>query len=220
MSGWPSLEFEPSVAASPIWIRLRDAFTGRMPAGPISVSLERRVGSDWLAFAHRHQISSTGDLAFLNLGRTRDPGAVGSFDVRITVLSRGTIAEAPDGSAAITATVTAWAPGAPAVAPLPTELRLFPSPSYAFPAGTPLLAGRVVDVHGNAIPRARIWAAVTVQNRLLTEEVRSDGDGRFRLPLRWSVGATDIKATLGAQAGSITVSVPGDLSSTHQITLT
>jgi hypothetical protein len=61
---------------------------------------------------------------------------------------------------------------------------------------------------------------VTVQNRLLTEEVRSDGDGRFRLPLRWSAGATDIKATHGAQAGSITVSVPADLASTHQITLT
>jgi hypothetical protein len=214
-----TLTLESMVAASPIWIRLLDTFTGRPPAGPVHVSIERRVGAQWIVFEHRHQVSSTGDLAFVNLGRTRDPEALGTFDVRVTVNSQGTIPEASDGGAAVTQTITAWAPDAPTVPPLPDNLRLFPGPSYAFPSGTQLLAGRVIDTHGNPTPRARVWATATVQNTPLTEEVRSDSDGRFRLPLRWSAGATDIHATHGAQAGSITVVVPADLSSTHQITL-
>jgi hypothetical protein len=77
-----------------------------------------------------------------------------------------------------------------------------------------------MDPAGGPVARARVWANATVQNTPLTEEVRSDGDGRFRLPLRWSVGATDVNASDGAHAGSITVVLPADLSSTHQITLT
>jgi hypothetical protein len=215
-----TLALEPMVAASPIWIRLRDTFTGGPPTGPVSVSLQRRLGVDWLALEHRHQISATGDLAFVDLGRTRDPDAVGTFDVRVIVDSPGTISVASNGDAALTTKVTAWAPGAPIVPLLPDNLRLFPGPSYAFPTRTPLLSGQVLDSHGDPAPRARVWATATVQNRLLTEEVRSGGDGRFRLPLRWSAGATDIHATHGAQAGSITVVVPADLSSTHHITLT
>jgi hypothetical protein len=220
MTDWSTLTAEPMLAASPIWIRLRDTFTGRPPAGPVRVSIERRAGADWIAFEHRHQLSATGDLAFVDLGRTRDPGAVGTFDVRIFVDCPGAIPEAAGGGVAVTKTITAWAPGAPAAPLLPDDLRLFPGPSYRFPSGTPLLAGRVFDAHGDPAGRARVWATATVQNTLLTEEVRSDGEGRFRLPLRWSAGATDVRATHRAQTGSITVSLPADLSSTHQITLT
>jgi len=220
MTDRSALTLEPTVAASPIWIRLRDTFTGRAPAGPVSVSLERRVGADWVTFEHRHQISSTGDLAFVNLGRTRDPGAVGTFDVRVTVASLGTIPDAGNGGAALTTTVTAWAPDAPAVPLLPDNLRLFPGPSYAFPPRTPLLAGQVIDSNGDPAPRARVWALATVQNTPLTEEVRSDGDGRFRLPLRWSAGTTDIRAAHGVEYGAIHVLMPAALSTTHQITLT
>jgi hypothetical protein len=220
MTDWSTLTLEPMVAASPLWIRLLDTFTGRPPAGPVRVSIERRAGGEWIPVAQRHQVSAVGDLTFVNLGRTRDPGAVGTFDVRITVDCPGTIPEAAGGSAVIIKTITAWAPDAPDVPLLPDALRLFPGPSYAFPSGTALLAGQVVDAHGDPAGRARVWATATVQNTLLTEEVRSDGDGRFRLPLRWSAGSTDVRATHGAQAGSITVSLPADLSSTHQITLT
>ena len=216
----PTLHLERTVAASPIWIRMRDTFTGSPPTGPVHVALDRRVGANWVAIKHRHQLSATGDLAYVNLGRSGDPRAVGTFDVRVSVDSPGTIPESSSGDAAITKTITAWAPGAPNAPSLPDELRLFPGPSYAFPAATPLLAGRVTNADGEPVPRARVWATATVQNTLLTEEVRSDGDGRFRLPLRWSAGATDIHASSGAHAGSITVVVPADLSSTHQITLT
>jgi hypothetical protein len=220
MTDWSTLTLEPMVAASPIWIRLLDTFTSRPPAGPVRVSIERRAGDGWLAIAQRHQVSAAGDLTFVNLGRTRDPEAIGTFDVRVFVDCPGSIPEALGGGAAVTKTITAWAPDAPDVPLLPDALRLFPGPSYAFPSGTPLLAGQVVDAQGDPTPRARISATATVQNTLLTEEVRSDGDGRFRLPLRWSAGTTDVRASHGAQAGSITVTLPAALSSTHQITLT
>jgi hypothetical protein len=48
-----SLRIEPVLAASPVWIQLRDTFTGRPPAGPVSVALERRTGATWVALAGR-----------------------------------------------------------------------------------------------------------------------------------------------------------------------
>jgi Carboxypeptidase regulatory-like domain len=209
-----------SIAASPIWIRLEDTFTGEPPAGPVAVALERRDGQRWLPFAYRHRLSRTGDLGFVNLGRERDPATVGSFDVRVTVTSPHTVAESASGDAAIETTVAAWAPDAPAPALVPDTLRLFPGPSYAFPPGTPVLSGQVLDSAGDPVGRARVWAAETVQNAQLVEEVRTSGDGRFRLPLRWSAGATQIHASRGPSSGVITVTVPADLSSAQQITLT
>jgi hypothetical protein len=175
-------------AASPIWIRLRDTFVDGPPGGRVTVSLERLVETTWVPFAFRHRLSPSGDLAFVNLGRSGDPGATGAFDVRVTVSCTGTICEASNGEPTLTATIVAWAPDAPSVPSMPDHLRLFPGPDYPFPLGTPLLAGRVVDPNGDPAARARVWATATVQNAMLTEEVRSDGDGRFRLPLRWSAG--------------------------------
>jgi hypothetical protein len=64
-----------------------------------------------------------------------------------------------------------------------------------------------------------VWASETVLNATLVEEVRTGGDGRFRLPLRWSAGSTDIHASHGALSGEITVTLPAGLSSTQLITL-
>jgi hypothetical protein len=219
-AGAPSTPQQRRVSASPIWLQLRDTFTGRAPASPVSVALERRDGTRWLAFPHAHQLSPYGDLAFVNLGRTGHPATVGTFDVRVTVSVAGSVTVAADGAPTVTRSVTAWTPRARPATPAPETLSLFPGPDYPFSPQTPLLAGQVVLANGDPVPRARVWATETVQNALRTEEVRSGRDGRFRLPLRWSAGATDVNAALGADAGSITVIVPADLSLTHQITLT
>jgi hypothetical protein len=208
-----------TVAASPIWIRLRDTFTGGPPDAPVTIALERRAGQDWVPFEHRHQLSRMGDLAFVNLGRTRDPGAVGTFDVRVTVTSPRWLVETFTGEAALVITVPAWAPDAPVTPLAPDTLRLFPGPAYPFPPGTPVLAGRVVDAAGDPLAGARVWASETVQNAPRLEEVRSDAGGRFRLPLRWSAGATDIHASHGLLSGAISVTLPAGLSSTQPITL-
>jgi hypothetical protein len=214
MIDWTHVTSERRSVASPIWIALRDAFTGRPPTGPLTVRLERRTGTAWTPFEYRHQVSTGGDLAFVNLGRSNDPGAIGSFEVRVTVGCPGMIAEA------VTTTVTAWAPDAPAAPSQPDVLQLFPGPGYAYPAGTPLLTGRVVDTDGAPVARARVFSTTTVQGTPLTEEVRTAADGYFRLPLRWSTGATAVHAALGGRTAAITVFVPADLSTTQQITLT
>jgi hypothetical protein len=214
------LSSESVIAASPVWVQVRDTFHDRPPTGPVTVSLERRAGADWIPLAHRHQFSATGDLAFVGLGRTRDPAAVPPFDVRITLTSPGTVAEAWNGEAALVTTVTPWSPAAPSVPALPDVLRLFPGPAYPFPPGTPLLAGIVVDANDVPVARARVSATETVQNQPRTEEVRTAGDGRFRLPLRWSAGSTDVLAAHGAATGALTVTLPDALSSTHKIVVT
>jgi Carboxypeptidase regulatory-like domain len=219
MRSWPPLIVERRTVASPIWIRLRDAFTGAPPRGPLSVTLERRVDATWTPFEHRHQLSPSGDLAFVNLGRSHDPATVGSFDVRITVGCPGMIAEAANGDPAVTTTVHAWAPDAPAAPAQPVVLSFFPSPAYAYPAGLPLLAGRVIDADDAPVYRARVSSTVTVMGTDLTEEVRTDVDGYFRLPLRWSAGATDVKAAHLGRTAVTTISVPADLSTTQQLTL-
>jgi hypothetical protein len=220
VSDWRHLASERRIAGSPIWIMLRDAFTGQAPLGPVTVALERRTGATWTEFRHRHHLTPAGDLGFVNLGRSRDPATTGSFDVRVTVVCAAMIAEAANGDPTITTTVNAWPPEAPTTPAHPDVLRFFPGPGYRFPAGTPLLAGRVVDAHAEPVARVRVFSITTVQAVQVTEEVRTDDDGYFRLPLRWSTGATDVKAALGGRTAAITVSVPADLSTTQQMTLT
>ena len=220
MTDWLHVASERRIAASPIWIRLRDTFTGQAPLGPLTVALERRTGAAWTPLRHRHQLTPAGDLGFVNLGRSRDPATTGSFDVRITIGCASMVAEAFNGDPAIITTVHAWAPDAPVAPAQPNVLRFFPGPVYRFPAGTPLLAGRVVDANGDPVARAHVFSTATVQGAPLTEEVRTDVGGYFRLPLRWSTGATDINAALGGRNAAITVSVPADLSTTQRITLT
>jgi hypothetical protein len=220
MTDWTHLVTERRTAASPIWISLRDAFTGAPPDGPLKVGLERRSGATWIPFEHPHRVSATGDLAFAGLGRSVDPSTIGSFDVRVTVGCPRMIPEAANGNPAVTTTVTAWAPDAPVVPSQPDVLRFFPGAGYSYPAGTPLLAGRVVDIAGAPVGRVRLTSTTTVHGLPLVEEARTDADGYFRLPLRWSAGATTVQAALGGRTAAITVSVPADLSTTQQITLT
>ena len=122
--------------------------------------------------------------------------------------------------------VTAWPPEAPNVPAGPTDLNLYPGPAYRFPPRTPVLAGNVVHQNtGEPVARAFVAVDETISNTVVTEEVRTDETGAFRLPLRWSSGSTTVRA--GKQqpppqsplAGSIAVNVPADLSSIHLISV-
>jgi hypothetical protein len=53
----------------------------------------------------------------------------------------------------------------------------------------------------------------TVRGNQLVEEVRTNDDGWFRIPLRWSSGATDIDADRSGASGSATINVPAGLGS-------
>jgi hypothetical protein len=164
-----------------------------------------------------HQISSNGDLGFPGLGRGR-VGTAGSFDIRVTLSAPGTVVDAGGGAAPWEGTVNIWTDQAPPT-PTPQTVRFFPAPDYGFGAGTPLLAGRVVDTTGAPVDRAEVRAVETVGTTTLVEEVRTRPDGWFRLPLRWSAGSTQVDAALGGLSGSTTIVVPDDLRSQPTITL-
>jgi hypothetical protein len=214
-----ALVFERRTIASPIWVQLRDTFSRTAPRGPVDIRLERQVGQDWVPLDQPHRLSSGGDLAVVDLGRSREPAAIGTFNVRVWVTARGLIAEPQP----LVVAVTAWPPEAPNVPNTPTECRLYPGPAYSFPPGTPVLAGSVVDGNSGApVGRAAVTADETVNNAVVTEDVRTDDAGWFRLPLRWSSGATTVNAQKSRPpqaplTGSITVNVPADLSAIQQI---
>ncbi len=210
-------EVDTLVAATPVWLRLVDTHTERRPRD-VEVLLERRVGGDWVRLEVPHQISSNGDLGFLGLGRGR-LGSAGSFDVRVTLRAPHTVVDAGGGAERWESTVAVWTDETPP-SPTPQEIRFFPAADYPFAPGTPLLAGRVVDVGGEPADRAAVRVTETVGAITRVEEVRSRPDGWFRLPLRWSAGSTQVDAALGAANGVLTIVVPDDLATQPTITLT
>jgi hypothetical protein len=218
MTDWSTLSTERNVAASPVWLRLVDTFTGHGPPGPVQVDVERRVGARWIPVELAYLLKPNGDLAFLNLGRVGRGGAGAQFDIRVTATAPHTVTETATGDRSVVATVTTWTPDAPPV-PVVHEIRCYPGPHYRFGPGVPLLSGRAEDASGTAVPRARVTVTETVLGTPITEEVRTGDDGWFRLPLRWSSGTTQVDADRLGATGSAIITVPADLGSVVVITL-
>ena len=203
-------------AASPVWLQLVDNFTRLAPSGPIELVLERQDGTSWLPIEIPYLLKSNGDLAFINLGRVGQGEAGTQFDIKITAGAPRVFADTDS----VTVTITTWTADAPPT-PIPQEIRYYPGPDYLFGPGVPLLSGRVVDASGDPVARVHVTATETVLGNALVEEVRSNDDGWFRLPLRWSSGATQIDAQRqGMSAPPLTINVPADLGSVPTITLT
>lgn len=209
---------EERLAASPLWLRLVDEVTGRPPTGPLEVLLERRNAAAWERFEHKHQISSRGDLGFLDLGRA-GPDDAGAFDVRVTVTAPRMQAATAAGDSSVTRTVHRWSVQAPPV-PVPVEVRFFPTPAYPFGPGTPLLSGRAEDATGDPIDRAWVSVTETIRGAPVVERTLTGADGWFRLPLRWSSGATQVDAVRGPLTGTASLTVPDDLGDVLVLTLT
>lgn len=213
-----ALRTESRVTASPVWLRLVDTFTGRCPAGPIDVRIERQDGGQWRSFAAPHQISPAGDLGFVDLGRGR-PGQSGTLVVRVWVTDPATVTEGPTGDPFVQLTIPIWTPAAPPM-PTPQDVLFRPAANYRYGAGVPVVAGRAVDANGDPVDRARVEAAETVRGTPVVEQAMTAAAGWFRLPLRWSAGATTITAMRGALSGDVTITVPDDLATTVTVTLT
>jgi hypothetical protein len=212
------LGVESRVSASPIWLRLVDTFTGRPPGGPIDVRIEKRDGATWIPLAVPHQVSSSGDVGFLDLGKEQS-GQTGTFEVRIFVTNPRTVAVTGTGDPFVTATISVWSADSPPT-PTPQSVTFLPGPDYNFGPGVPLLSGRVVDSAGDPVERARVSATETVHGSPVVEEAMTTGGGWFRLPLRWSSGSTQIDAVRGSLTGTTIITVPGDLPTTVTLTVT
>jgi len=214
------LSAEHSIAASPVWLRLVDMFTGAAPQGPVAVQVERREGARWLAVNVPYELKPTGDLAFVNLGRVRSGQAGSPRAYRVTASAPRTISETAAGAPSLVLIVTTWSIDAPPATPQLREIRCYPAPDYRFGPGVPLVSGTVTQVAtGAPETRARVRVTETVLGNQLVEEVRTNDDGWFRIPLRWSSGATDIDADRSGASGSATINVPADLGSVVSIAI-
>jgi len=219
MTGRSYTASEARVVISPIWVRLVDTFTGGPPSGPIGVQVELRRESRWVPWPAPHWLTLAGNLAFPNLGRT-PPGAGGTLDLRVTATAPGTVTESADGDGWLRRTLTTWTPPYPAAPPAPGTLRFYPGPGYRFGAGIAVLSGRVEAATGDPADRARVSVVENVAGHPQAEEVRTGPDGAFRLPVRWSAGATRIDAALGTAAGFVVVDLPSGLRTHPIITIT
>ena len=212
------LVLDSLTTGSPLWLRLVDSFTGRPPQGPVKVRLELRRGTEWEPLAWPHHLTGGGDLGFVGLGRSaRDPAQ--TFDVRVTVAVPRTQPSTATGAASVTATLSTWSDASPP-SPVPTELTFFPMTDYSFGANVPLLSGRVLDAAGRPVDRAVVTVTEIVRGSPVDELTLTDTDGWFRLPVRWSSGATQVDVTSGALTGSAAFTVPDDLATVARITVT
>ncbi len=214
------------MAASPVWIRLVDTFTGRAPvrlvgavaAGSVTLTVERRDGAQWKPAPAPVTVKPTGDLAFVNLGRVRRGQAPTQTDYRFTVAVDGSVTETVNREPSVVVPVTTWSADSPPVTPPVQEIRCYPAPDYQFGPGVPLVSGTVAQA-GSPAAGARVRVTETVAGRTLVEEVRTNASGWFRLPLRWSSGATQIDADRAGANGSQSINIPADLGSVVRITI-
>lgn len=224
------LTVERRITRSPIWIRAFDGFSGRRIAGGLEVTLKREEEGRWEKAVERPTFTSSGDIAFLGLGRAREPESIGTrpYLVKVNAIGYRTdyplrppppppLLPPPPGDGLL-AYVVAWRPDRPPVAAaVLSSLPLRPAASYPFPPGTPLLNGLVQDAANEPVKDAHISAAVPALG--VVEHVLTDERGWFRLPLRWMSGPTIIAAAKAGLVGNKQVNVPADLSSTHVITI-
>jgi hypothetical protein len=209
------------VTRSPLWIRPYDEFADRRVTSGLEVTLERLADGRWVEAVEKPTITSSGDIAFLGLGRAREPDLVGVRTYRVKLEVDGYRADYPPPGGGLVAPVAAWSPERP-----PTfdailrVLPLLPATTYPFAPRTPLLNGSVRDAAGGSVVDAEVSATVSVGEVNRRERVLSDELGTFRLPLRWAQGATQIAVVKGALTCGATVTVPGDLSTIHVITVT
>lgn len=210
--------FDSVTTGSPLWLRLVDAFTGRPPQGPVDVRLELRRGPDWEPLPWSHHLTAGGDLGFVGLGRSgREPAQ--TFDVRVTVTAPRTQPATTAGDDRVTARLSTWSEASPP-SPVPTQVTFFPTTDYVYGANVPVLTGQVVDTTGAPVSRAEVTVTETVRGSPVAERTLTDTGGWFRLPVRWSAGATQVDATSGTRTGSLALTVPDDLAAAARITVT
>jgi len=212
-------------------VRLVDAYTRQPPIGWTRVFLDVDEGGAWRELAPdaaRRTTTNGGVIWFPWLERRRDARGRGPVRYRVRVAAElGTPAYLfdQDGVAVLVAPYDEAAP--PAGTPPVVEIALLPAAHYPFGAAVPILHGVVQDALGAPVPRALVaWAAPAGEPSLVTDEVLSDDDGEFSLPMRRAPRGTPIDVTARrppppepGKHGTVSVQLPADLSTFLTIVL-
>ena len=217
-------ELEHTRLCAGLGVRLIDDHTQQPPIGWTRVFLDVDDDGAWRELSPdgvRRAITNGGVVWFPWLERRRDARGRGPGRYRVRVAAElGTPAYLfdRDGVEVLVAPYDDAAP--PAGTPPIVEIALLPAAHYPFAAAVPVLRGAVKDALGAPVPRALVaWSAPGDGPPLVTDEVLSDEDGEFSLPMRRAPHATPIEVTArrppppepGRQR-TVSVRLPADLS--------
>jgi hypothetical protein len=217
-------DLEHSRVHAGLGVRLIDEYTQKPPIGWTRVYLDVADGGAWRELSPeivRRTTTSGGVVWFPWLERYRDAAghAPGKYRVRVAAeLAAPAYLSDGDGVEVLVAPYDDAAP--PVGTPPIVEIALLPAANYPFGPGVPVLHGAVEDHLGERVPRARVgWGDPGGGTALVTDEVLSDADGEFCLPMRRAPRATPIEITAQRPAppaagkhGSASVRLPDDLS--------
>jgi len=220
-------------------VRLIDEHTQQAPIGWTRVFLDvddsagGSAGAAWRELATdgaRRAVTAGGVVWFPWLERRRDARGRGPGRYRVRVLAEhGTPAYLFDREGVEVLVAPYDDAALPAGTPPLVEISLLPAANYPFGAAVPVLRGVVRDAGGAPVPRALVgWTAPIGGPPLVTDEVLSDEDGEFNLPMRRAPHGVPIEVSArrappplpGAGARRVvSVQLPADLSAIPTIVL-
>ena len=208
---------ERRVSYSAAWFVPVDMVTGSAPVLPLTVLLDISDGQTWTLTGIEPTVTLSGAIAYLDLGRCRDPG---------TTAPRRYRARFEPG--AYLAIVRAYREGEeflafpfsdstpPAMAVPPVTISLAPAPGYPFPGDLPMIYGQVSTAAGELVPDVLLSATVGPPALRTPQTARTltGPGGTFALPLRWAptgqqitIVAADYRHT-PSRTGSLTIQLP------------
>lgn len=215
--GWRHLPGERNQLYTHVGLKLVDDLTGQAPLGRVVAELDVADGPGWRPTEIKPVITASGTLAYVDLDRVASPvgTAPRRFRVRLlTELYRPAFRATVDGFEFDAYPYNNENPPAQ-YARQATPVLLLPSAAYPFPSHVPVLRGQVLDPALDPVPDVRV-------KRGNQEEVLTDDDGVFGLPLRWTPAGTvsiDAEDVRNQRTQTIQVTLPGALQQVHTIVL-
>ena len=214
---WRAVPQDNRLLYSPVGLLLVDDLTGRPPVGRVEATLELQDGAEWRIVDRAPTVTASGVLLYPGLGRSTDVTQP-PHHYRVSLepaLYRPLYRANADG---IEFDVPPYDDANPpaTLTDRPTPAVLLPAAHYPFAPFIAVLRGLVQDAGGNPVPDVLVQEA-------LRERTLTDARGAFSLALRWVDPGTPTLITADDQrnsrAGSITVTLPGDLNQSQAITV-
>lgn len=219
MIQWRVLPEERSELFSPIGLRLLDDFSGDGPLGRVQDALDIQEASGvWRRTEIKSAPTDSGYLIYPGLERRSEVAGVPARRYRVRLACRFYRAHYRVNADGIEFDAHPYNDTHPpaVVATGPQDTFLLPAADYPFPRHVRVLRGIVEDNLGN--PVADVLVTEGVRERVLSDE-----RGSFSLPLRWVAQATTVTIDAvdqrTAKTGSVNVTLPGGLATSHTIVI-
>jgi hypothetical protein len=225
-------ELEFSRVHSGLGVRLIDDHTQAAPFGWKKISLDIDDGGTWRELDPdlvRRATTASGIVWFPWLERHRDAYGLSPRKYRVRVAAEFSTPLYLYDREGIEVFVDPYDDTTPpASSPAPIDIVLVPTASYPFAPAVPVLRGAIEDIFGERIPNTLVsWIDPTTPPPtppLVVDQVLSDADGEFNLPMRRAPTGVSIDIyarrpppPIPGKNRKVPVMLPADLSTFHTI---